>query len=85
MSHPKKGFVYAVVTGTYVGEMLYFCEETLKNYNFISLPKNINRTIAKVNFHDGLTNEVVEVVKKIPDKFGDILFKQFEYNKNNTK
>lgn len=83
--HPIKGFSYAVTTGTYIGEILVFVEEKNDGFDFISIPKNINRNIPKDKFFYGIEENIVDVVEKIPNKIFNLLKKQFEYNKKYNK
>jgi hypothetical protein len=83
--HPKIGYSYAVTTGAYVGEMLIFVEENEQEYNFISIPKNINRSIPKDVFESGLKSKIVEVVQKIDKSVYTLLCKQFEFNTKSVK
>jgi hypothetical protein len=79
-THPIIGYSYAVTTGTYVGEILVFIEETEEDLKFISIPKNINRTIPKEKFTLGLNQKIVEVVEQMPKSVFKLLKKQFEFN-----
>jgi hypothetical protein len=83
--HPIKGFSYAITTGTYVGEILIFVEEKNEHFDFISIPKNVNRNIPKDKFFYGMEEKIVDVVEKIPRKVFKLLEKQFEYNKRYNK
>lgn len=83
--HPIKSYSYAVTTGTYVGEILVYIEETESDYRFISIPKNINRNIPKEKFDLGLDTKIVEFVEKIPSKIFKLLNKQFEFNDKSYK
>jgi hypothetical protein len=85
MNHPIKRHAYAVTAGFYVGEMLVFVEERNDSYNFISIPKNINRSIPVGKFEIGLDQSIVEHVEEIPDDVFSILEKQFEFNQNLDK
>lgn len=85
MNHPIKKNVYAVTAGYYVGEMLVFVEQHNDSYNFISIPKNINREIPIGKFHFGLDESIVEHVEEIPDDVFSILEKQFEFNQKIDK
>ena len=84
-SHPHTGYVYAVLTGTYVGEMLVYVQKQADNYQFISIPKNINREVPVDKFNLGISEKIVEPVEKIPNKIFSLLRKQFDYNLNKTK
>lgn len=85
MNHPIKKHAYAVTTGLYVGEIIIFIEESNDSYNFISIPKNINRQIPIEKFHFGLDESIVEHVEEIQDDVFSILEKQFEFNQNKDK
>ena len=84
-THPIVAYSYAVTTGTYVGEMLVFIEETEEEFKFISIPKNINRTIPKEKFLLGLNQKIVEIVEQIPKSVFKLLKKQFEFNSKINK
>lgn len=80
-----KGNTYAVGTGSFVGEMFVFIEETQDTYEFISIPKNENRSVPKEKFHFGLKNNIVEYVKEIDKDVLVLLEKQFVFNRNLAK
>lgn len=79
--HPRKQYMYAVVTGDYCGEMLAFVESTSNTYNFISVPKNENRAVPADKFNLGIKNGLVETVEKLPGYVYSVLVKQYQYNK----
>ena len=85
MNHPIKRHAYAVTTGAYVGEIMVFVDEQNDSYNFISIPKNINREIPIGKFHFGLDQSIIDYVEEIPDDVFSILEKQFEFNQKLTK
>jgi hypothetical protein len=78
---PKRNWLYAVVTGTYCGELLLVVEEDIEEYKCISIPKLINRSIPKDKFTIGISNGIVEPVKSIPNKVVSVLKAQFMHNK----
>ena len=78
---PKRGHAYAVGTGTYVGEMFVFVEETEGDYNFISIPKNKNRVVPKDKFEIGIKHKILEEVDAIDNDVFILLQKQFDFNK----
>lgn len=84
-SHPIKKYAYAIGTGTYVGEMFVFVNENDDEFEFISIPKNINRKVPKDKFNFGLENKIIEVVEQIPADIFSLLEKQFEFNRDKTK
>lgn len=86
--HPIKGHVYAVTTGDYVGEMFIYVESNNNSHNFISLPKNTNRTVPKDKFEFGIANNIVDPVTKLDNNVFKLMQKQYEYNckhMSNTK
>jgi hypothetical protein len=82
---PIKGNIYAVGTGSFVGEMFVFIEETSDTYEFISIPKNENRSVPKEKFHFGIKNKIVEYVEEIDKNVLVLLEKQFVFNRNLDK
>ena len=84
-NHPHTGYVYAVLTGTYVGEMLVYVQKHDDTYQFISIPKNINREVPADKFDLGISEKIVEPVEKIPNNIFSLLRKQFDYNLIKTK
>jgi len=82
---PKKSHAYAVGTGSFVGEMFVFVEETKDTYEFISIPKNENRSVPKEKFFIGMKHKILEYVDKIDDDVFTLLEKQFVFNKNLDK
>jgi hypothetical protein len=83
--HPKKGHSYAVGAGTYVGEIFIFINEKQEEYEFISIPKNINRYIPKDKFDVGLEYKILDYVGPIEPNVFELLQKQFEFNKDSDK
>ena len=81
-SNPLNNCIYAVVTGTYVGEMLIYIEPRLEDYVFLSVPKNVNRYIPKDKFEFGMNHGIIELVEEAPQEVVDIAIKQFFYNED---
>lgn len=82
---PKSRQVYAVGTGVYVGEMLVYCKTDKENYHFLSIPKNINRSVPIEKFDFAIEHKIAEYVTQLPKKVYNLCFKQFEYNQKNIK
>jgi hypothetical protein len=80
-----KGNVYGVGTGSFVGEMFVFIEETQDTYEFISIPKNENRSVPKHKFNFGIKNKIIEFAEEIDKDVLNLLEKQFVFNKNLDK
>jgi hypothetical protein len=85
MFNPNKGCIYAVGTGTYVGEMFVFIENKQDDYCFISIPKNVNREVPKDKFVLGLNSQIIDYVGQIDSDVLDLLEKQFVFNKQMNK
>ena len=81
-NHPKIQHLYAITTGTYVGEMFCMIETQNNSYRFISIPKNINREVPIDKFNIGLVNKIIEHVEKLPDEVYNVLKAQYKYNEN---
>jgi hypothetical protein len=77
---PKKKQVYAVGTGTYVGEMLVFVREHGDSYHFLSIPKNRNRKVPIEKFNFAVEHKIIELVQELPSKIYKICVAQFAYN-----
>jgi len=85
MFNPNKGCIYAVGTGTYVGEMFVFIEQNQDDYHFISIPKNVNREVPKDKFVLGLNSQIIDYVGQIDSDVLNLLEKQFVFNKQMNK
>lgn len=85
MFNPIKGGTYAVGTGTYVGEMFVFVESKNDDYCFISIPKNVNRTVPKDKFLIGIEANIIDYVGQLDNDVFNLLEKQFVFNKKFTK
>jgi hypothetical protein len=80
-----KGCIYAVGTGTYVGEMFVFVEKDGDDYCFISIPKNVNRTVPKDKFLIGINAKIMDYVGQMDFNVFALLEKQFVFNKKTDK
>ena len=85
VTQPRKGNVYAVGTGIYVGEMFVFVKENKNEYHFISIPKNVNRIVPKDKFELGLESKILDYVGPIDSKVFVLLEKQFDFNIKKNK
>ena len=81
---PKPPEVYAVGTGTYVGEMLVYCKKDIDNYYFLSITKNINRIIPIEKFDYAIEHKIAEFAHKLPKPVYKICAKQYQYNEVNS-
>jgi hypothetical protein len=65
--------------------MFVFIEETNDTYEFISIPKNQNRSVPKEKFNFGIHHKILEYVKEINIDVLTLLEKQFVFNKKLDK
>lgn len=79
--HPKKGFIYAVTAGTFLGELFVYVEKTKNSYSFLSLPDMKIRDVPLDKFEFGLKNSILEPVKRLPRDIYNTCIKQFNKNK----
>lgn len=77
---PKERQVYAVGTGTYVGEMLVYIKKQGDNYCFLSVPKNRNRTVPIEKFDFGLEHKIIEFVEELPKPIYKLCVAQHAFN-----
>lgn len=82
--HPRPNYIYAVVKGVFLGELLVYIEEVEKNYNFLSLPTMVIREIPKEKFLFGINEKIVEIVTKIPKYVYKVCKKQYFKNKQDV-
>ena len=80
--HPFSPNVYAVTTGTNVGELLVYVEEKDDKYSFLSLPSMVIREVPKDKFDLGLENKIVEVADKLPKSVYKVCLAQYKKNKS---
>ena len=81
---PKKRGIYAVVTGTYVGELFAYVEERGKSFRFLSLPKMIIREVPEDNFEFAIDNNIMEYVEQLPRDVYRVIEAQFKHTNKNA-
>lgn len=79
-THPKKGYVYAITKGTYLGELFVHIENKDSTYYFLSLPDMKVRTVPVDKFKFGIDNKIIDIVERLPKKVYNVCKSQ--YNKN---
>lgn len=85
---PKKGDVYAVHKGTYLGCILILVEyDSLEDvYRFISIKDLQNIDVPGKDFTEGVKNNLLRPVKeKIPNEVLRICYNQHKYNIDHHK
>lgn len=75
---PQKRGLYAVETGAYIGQMLVYCETKGKNHIFLSLPKMTVLEIEETVFESGISNKIVNFVRKLPGSVYMVCKEQYE-------
>jgi predicted nuclease of restriction endonuclease-like (RecB) superfamily len=70
--------MYAVTTGTYVGELFAFVEKADTNLRFLSLPKMLIREIPEENFEFAMKNNIMEFVEQLPRDVYQVVEAQFK-------
>ena len=84
-NHPVTRGSYAVTTGVFAGEILIYIGTSPDQYDFLSIPKMINRSIPAEKFKLGLQDKIVEFVEIIPRSVYNICELQFKKNNNLSK
>lgn len=79
--HPKQRYIYAITGGKYLGELFVFMEEKEDIYKFLSLPEMKIREVPKDKFDFGLTEKIIDIVKKIPNDIYKVCKAQYDKNK----
>lgn len=85
MKEPEVRCSYAVKHGYYAGEILIFIRKQVDSYEFLSIPKMLNRSIPCDNFNYGWGNGIIDFVEKIPKDVYKVITRQFENNINTIK
>lgn len=81
--HPKKRIIYAITGGYYLGELFVFMEKTDEKYIFLSLPEMHIREVPIDKFEFGLNQNIIDIVKKIPNFVYKVC--KAQYTKNKTR
>jgi len=78
---PKKGYIYAISTGAFLGKFFVYMESDKENNIFLSLPNMQIEAVLHNDFKIGLDNKILEFQEKLPKKVCDIC--ETQYNKSN--
>ena len=79
-THPKKGYVYAITGGKYLGELFVFMESNDSQNFFLSLPEMKIRTVPHDKFKFGLDNKIIDIVERLPKKVFNVCTTQYSKN-----
>jgi len=74
----KKGSVYAVQIGDYVGQFFNYIKEDADNYIFISTPDVKIVKVPKKEFDFALNNDIIEYVETLPRNIFKVVKAQYQ-------
>jgi hypothetical protein len=80
--HPRKGCVYAITAGKFLGELFVYMEKKESVFKFLSLPTMVSRDVPTDKFDLGLKGKIIDIVEKLPKDVYSTCIKQ--YRKNST-
>lgn len=76
----KTGSIYAVSTGTYLGEFFVYIGSSKNKRKFLSLPKMINREIENKNIDHALEKGILEFQEVLPVDIIKVCKQQYQQN-----
>jgi|TARA_A100000172_G_scaffold71827_1_gene52642 hypothetical protein len=84
ISKVRQGSVYACHHGPYAGQMFCFIMRDKKEltYNFLRMPDMITTKIPQKDFDDGLKNDIIKYVEKVPKYVFKVIEAQYKKNEN---
>ena len=77
---PKKGLLYVVEGGDFLGEFFLFFNKKNKDYLFLSLPLMFVRKVPIDAFERGIKNKILVPYKKIPKAILKLCHMQYEHS-----
>lgn len=77
---PVIGYLYAVHTGTYAGQMLLYVNKEAVDYCFLSIPEMKNFTIPRTIFEHGIKTGIVKYVETVPKYVLKVAIAQYKQN-----
>jgi hypothetical protein len=83
---PKPRSIYAINSGKYIGEFFVYMglTEDKLEYNFLSLPKLIKRSVPVKSFKVGLKQKVLVLIESLPEDIFKECRQQFEQTLKKT-
>jgi hypothetical protein len=78
---PVPGDTFGVPVGIYVGEIFCFVEKVGENYQFLSMPKMLIRTVPKEKFEFAIYNNIIEFIENLPRDVYKLVEAQYNQNK----
>ena len=80
----RQGEIYACHHGQFAGQMFCFIcrnKEEL-TYNFLRMPDMITTKISQKDFDNGIKNEIIKLVEKVPKYVFKVIEAQYKKNEN---
>lgn len=78
---PKRGYIYAVSTGAYLGKFFVYIEEDKEHKMFLTIPDMQRELVIHDDFKAGLDNNILEFQEILPKKICSVC--ESQYNKSN--
>ena len=80
----REGDMYACHHGQFAGQMFCFIcrDKKEQTYNFLRMPDMITTKISQKDFDDGLKNEIIKLVEKVPKYVFKVIEAQYKKNEN---
>jgi hypothetical protein len=74
----KKGDVYAVQTGDFVGQLFNYIEKDGEDYVFLSIPEMMIQRVPVDKFDFAKEHEIIEYVETLPRNIFKVVKAQYE-------
>ena len=80
----RQGDMYACHHGQFAGQMFCFIcrDKKEQTYNFLRMPDMITTKISQKDFDNGLKNEIIKLVEKVPKYVFKVIEAQYKKNEN---
>ena len=80
----KQGDMYACHHGQFAGQMFCFIcrDKKEQTYNFLRMPDMITTKISQKDFDNGVKNEIIKLVEKVPKYVFKVIEAQYKKNEN---
>ena len=76
--HPKRGDVYAVQAGDFVGQLFNFIKKDGDDYVFLSIPEIKIQRVPKEKFDFAKNHEIIDYVEKLPKNIFKVIKAQYK-------
>ena len=80
----RQGDMYACHHGQFAGQMFCFIcrDKKEQTYNFLRMPDMITTKISQKDFDNGIKNEIIKLVEKVPKYVFKVIEAQYKKNEN---